>query len=60
MMERMQEAGRQSGPAKRAIANWAKATAKEHHEAIRNGTSKGETFSYKLAKKLVFRYYLIS
>ena len=55
MMEKMQKAARQNGPVKRAVADWAKAAAARHHEAVRAGTSSGESLSYKLAKKLVFR-----
>lgn len=54
MQEKMVEVGKNSSPIKKAIANWAKRTATEHHENVRKGITK-ESLSYKIARALVFR-----
>ncbi len=53
MQEKMQEAARKNSPVKRAVANWAKAQATRHHEAVRRGVD-DNSLGYRIAKKLVF------
>lgn len=56
--EKMQEAAAKNSGLKKAVANWAKATATQHHTAVREGRIKAEDqpgWKYKLAKKVIFR-----
>lgn len=53
MYEKMKEIGSQSGPIKRAIANWAKGHGLQHYLDKMNGID-SNSFSYILAKTLIF------
>ena len=56
--EKMQQVGRSNTGLKKAVGNWAKAAATEHHTLVREGKIKPDqaSLSYKLARKLVLRY----
>ena len=58
MQEKMQEVARKNSAVKKMIANWAKSAAKAHHTQVRLGLKQPteQSFKYKLAKKLVFKY----
>lgn len=55
VQEKMCEVGEKNGPLKKAIANWAKSVASEHHMAMRCGTRVKPELHYRLAEKLIFR-----
>ena len=56
--EKMQQVGKSNKGLKKAIGNWAKAEATEHHTMVREGKLKPDQakWSYKLARKIVLRY----
>ncbi len=54
--ERLLEMGRKSRGLRKAVTDWAKAAASEHHRRVREeGTGVKESVSYKIARKLIFR-----
>ena len=56
--EKMQQVGRSNTGLKKAVGNWAKAAATEHHTLVREGKINPDqaSLSYILARKLIWRY----
>ncbi len=54
--EKLQEMGRKNKGIKRAVMDWAKGAASEHHRRAREeGREPEPTLSYKIAKKVIFK-----
>ncbi len=54
--ERLQEMGRKNKGIKKAVMDWAKSTATEHHKRTREERRAVEpTLGYKIARKLIFK-----
>ena len=57
IVERLQEAERNSSPAKQMLMRWALAKGREHSELVlKHGPSQKGSLGYKLANRLVLRY----
>ncbi len=54
--ERLLEMGRKNRGLKKAVMDWAKAAASEYHRSTRtDGQAAKKTFSYRIARRLIFR-----
>ena len=63
MKDKMQEAGSQSGPIKKAVVQWAKNAATHRQHEILAGRMKHSdagSLNYRLAHKLVLRYVAVN